>query len=63
MMRSLPESSIFFTGLAMFSGARNWPCLMLTTAPVFAAATTSSDCMHKYAGIWITSQTSAAGAA
>ena len=37
----------------MLSGAMNWPCLMFTTAPVFAAATTSSDCMQRYAGIWM----------
>ena len=43
----------------MSSGARNWPFLMLTTRPVFAAATMRSVCRDRNAGICRTSATSA----
>ena len=46
----------------MSSGAMNCPFLMLTARPVRAAATTRSVCRQRKAGIWSTSQTSAAGA-
>ena len=50
-------SIIFFTS----HGERNWPFFTFTGFPVFAAASIRSVCLHKKAGIWIVSSTSAAG--
>ena len=41
----------------------NWGFLILITAPVAAMAATRSVCRARKAGSWITSQTSATGAA
>src|SRR3972149_4057293 len=55
-----PVDSIFFIIFFVSHGDRNCPFFTFTILFVFATAITKSVCLHKNAGIWITSSTFAA---